>query len=251
MAASDLVHAEGVYVSLGGMPILRDVHVDVAGGEAVALLGGNGSGKSTLIRTLMGLIPHQRGTVELFGEPLTGFHDWSRVGYVPQLSTVSVAGATVREIASLGRLSHRRPFQWLSAADRMARDHALEQVGLADRAKWPFSALSGGQKQRVLIARALAAKPELLVMDEPLAGVDLHSQEGLAELLRGFRDSGLGLLVVLHERGAMADVLDRAVTLCDGRVVVDDDHPAASDCEAVQPDLSVSGLADPIAGAAS
>ena len=251
MAAANLVHAEGVYVSLGGLPILRDVHVDVAAGEAVALIGGNGSGKSTLIRAVMGLVPHQEGVVELFGERLPGFHDWQRVGYVPQLSTVNVAGATVREIASAGRLAHRRPFQWLSAADRAARDHALEQVGLGDRAKWPFSALSGGQKQRVLIARALAAKPDLLVMDEPLAGVDLHSQAGLAELLRGFRDSGLGLLVVLHERGAMGDVLDRTVTLCDGRVVTGENHLVDTEHDHPAPEPSLLGLSDPIAGAAS
>ena len=250
MNAADPLHAHGLYVSLDGMPILRDVSVDVAAGEAVALLGGNGSGKSTLIRTLMGLTPYQKGSVELFGEHLPGFDDWARIGYVPQHSSVAVANATVREVASSGRLAHRRPFQWLGKADREARDHALDLVGLSDRAGWPFASLSGGQKQRVLIARALASEPELLVMDEPLAGVDLHSQEGLADLLDRLGDQGLALLVVLHELGPMRSVLHRSVTLCDGRVV-DDEHPSAHECAPGEQPGSPIGLTDPLSGVLS
>lgn len=250
MTASELIAAEGLYVSIGGMPILRDVSVHVTQGEVVALIGGNGSGKSTLIRTLLGLLPFQEGSVKLFGQPIADFHEWKRVGYVPQRSTINVANATVREIAASGRLAHRRPFEWLGKADRTALDHALEQVGLSDRARWPFTALSGGQKQRVLIARALASEPELLVMDEPMAGVDLHSQQGLADLLAGFRDSGLGLLVVLHERGPMEPVINRAVTMCDGRVV-SEDHPTAADCLPAPDDHSPVGLSDPLTGVVS
>ncbi len=252
MGVPDPLHARGLYVSLGGLPILRDVGVSVAEGEAVALLGGNGSGKSTLIRTVMGLVPHQEGTVELFGHPLDDFHDWQRIGYVPQHSAVAVANATVREIVASGRLAHRGPFQWLRRADHAAIDHALDLVGLAGRSGWPFSTLSGGQKQRALIARALASQPELLVMDEPLAGVDLHSQGGLAELLSRLADDGLALLVVLHELGPMESVLHRSVTLCDGRVV-DPEHPGAHECwqPVDESGASLVGLADPIPGAAS
>ena len=248
MTAADPLRAEGLYVSLGGMPILRDVSLSVAAGEAVALLGGNGSGKSTLVRTLLGLVPHQVGSVELFGTPLEGFRDWSRLGYVPQHSAVAVANATVREIAASGRLAHRRAFQWLGRQDKLALERALTLVGLDDRAGWPFSALSGGQQQRVLIARALATNPELLIMDEPLAGVDLHSQAGLAELLARLGDEGLALLVVLHELGPMESVLHRSVTLCDGRVV-DAERPGAHECGPPRTPRSVVGLADPIAGA--
>ena len=249
MAATDQLSAEHVYVSIGGMPILRDVSVRVRAGEAVALLGGNGSGKSTLVRTLLGILPHQEGTVRLFGDEVPGFDQWWRVGYVPQHSAITVPNATVREIASTGRLAHRKPFQWLRRADRDIVTHSLEQVDLATRADWPFKSLSGGQKQRVLIARALASDPDLLIMDEPFAGVDLHSQAGLARLLGRLRDEGLGLLVVLHERGPMADILNRAVTLCDGRIV-DHEPPAGGGCvddhaEATPDSL---GLADPIAG---
>ncbi len=242
-----LLEAQGLYVSLGGLPILRDVSLSVHAGEAVAILGGNGSGKSTTIRAALGLIPFQQGFVKLFGTDLAQFHAWDRVGYVPQHSTLNVSNATVREIVSSGRLSHHRMFQFLNREDRVQVDHALELVGLADRAKWPFNNLSGGQKQRVLIARALSSEPQLLIMDEPMAGVDLHSQDGLAELLGALRSNGLGLAAVLHEQGPMAHVLDRWVTLCDGRIVTGDTQ-GATDCLPFTADSSVLGLRHPISG---
>lgn len=242
-----LLAARELYVSLGGLPILRDVGLQVHAGEAVAILGGNGSGKSTTLRTVLGLIPFQQGSVKLFGTDLAQFHAWDRVGYVPQHSSLNVSNATVREIVSSGRLSHHRIFQWPSQKDRAQISKALELVGLADRARWPFRDLSGGQKQRALIARALASEPELLIMDEPLAGVDLHSQGGLAQLLGELRNDGLGLAVVLHEQGPMADVLDRWVTLCDGRIVTVDPQ-GATDCAPDGPEPSSLGLLDPLAG---
>ncbi|QNP56976.1 ATP-binding cassette domain-containing protein [Tessaracoccus defluvii] len=83
MTAPELISADGVYVSIGGMPVLRDVSLQVSEGEAVALIGGNGSGKSTLVRTLLGILPHQEGTISLFGQEVPGFKDWSKIGYVP------------------------------------------------------------------------------------------------------------------------------------------------------------------------
>lgn len=242
MSAGDLlVEARNLYVSYGGIPVLRDVSLQVAPGEAVGLHGGNGSGKSTLIRSVVGLIPHVSGELRLFGQPAEQFHDWKRIGYVPQHSAINVPNATVREVASSGRLPHHAPFGWPNRADRRAIDEALESVGLSDRADWPFAALSGGQKQRTLIARALATKPDLFVMDEPMAGVDLHSQEGLGHLLGDLVHGGAGLLVVLHEIGAVA--LDRNVTLCDGRVT--DVHHDANPAHATpEPEQSVFGLQD-------
>lgn len=243
-----LLDARGLYVSLDGLPILRNVGLQVHAGEAVAILGGNGSGKSTTLRTVLGLTPFQQGSVHLFGTELAQFRDWERVGYVPQHSSLNVSNATVREIVSSGRLSHHKIFQWLNRDDRNHVTRALEQVGLADRARWPFRDLSGGQKQRALIARALTSEPDLLVMDEPLAGVDLHSQEGLAHLLGELRSHGLGLAVVLHAQGAMADVLDRWVTLCDGRIVTSEPH-GDTNCPPDAPGPTSVGLLDPLSGA--
>lgn len=221
MAVPDtrLLTAEGLYVSLGGLPVLRDVGITVDAGQVVAVVGGNGSGKSTLLRTLTGLLPFQQGSVDVFGTPLRDFHDWKHIGYVPQHSTLNIAQATVREVVNTGRLPHLAPFQPMRRRDRAAVDDALEQVELIDRAVWPYHQLSGGQKQRTLIARALATGGELLVMDEPFAGVDLHSQTSVAHILGELRARGLGILVVLHELGAMEPLIDDMVTLCDGRVV--------------------------------
>lgn len=150
----------------------------------MALLGANGSGKSTAVRSVIGQVPLTGGTVELFGTPLRRFRTWSRVGYVPQRTTAAGGvPATIREVVSSGRLS-RTKLGLPGRADRAAVDRAIELVGLSDRAKDSVNALSGGQHQRVLIARALASEPEVLIMDEPMAGVDLASQEILASTLR-------------------------------------------------------------------
>ena len=214
-----LVTAEGLYVLLGGLPILCDVSIQIRSGEAVAILGPNGSGKTTLLRALLRLTPFQEGDIKLFGTPIHAFRQWHRVGYVPQHATLHVQNATVKEVVASGRLAHHRPFGFFKRADRTIVAESLERVGLTDRTHRPFAPLSGGQKQRILIARALAAEPDLLLMDEPLAGVDVDSQAGLAELLGSLRDSGVGMGLVLHEIEAMASVLDRHVRLSDGRVV--------------------------------
>jgi zinc transport system ATP-binding protein len=213
--------ADDVSVELGGLPVLRGVGLTVRPGETVTLLGGNGSGKSTLVRALLGLTPHQRGAVRLFGTPLGRFADWKRIGYVPQRSTAALSNALVREVVAAGRLAHRPPFAPPRRADRQATVAALSAVGMADRAGEELRRLSGGQQQRVLIARALATQPDLLVLDEPNAGVDLEHQQVLADVIARLVGEGVAVLVVLHEVGALAPLIDRAVVLRDGRVVHD------------------------------
>src|SRR5450759_5933879 len=105
-------------VTLGGVPILRDVSMVVEQREVVALLGGNGSGKTTLVKALLGLVPHEHGQIDLFGTPLAQFRDWSRIGYVPQRASVSMHSTTVRELVSSGTLSTRRPFSRISRTGR-------------------------------------------------------------------------------------------------------------------------------------
>ena len=206
-------------VSLGGIPILRDVSLTVAPGEIVALMGGNGSGKSTLIRASLGLVDHQRGDVRLFGTPLPRFRGWSRVGYVPQRADVALHATAVGEVVASGRLSRRRPFVPASKADRAATAEALERVGLTHKRSEPFVHLSGGQQQRVLIARALAGQPDLIVLDEPFVGVDLTTQATLAALFGRLRDEGRSVLVVLHEVGPLEHLIDRTIALREGRLV--------------------------------
>ncbi|MBT2368244.1 metal ABC transporter ATP-binding protein [Streptomyces sp. ISL-10] len=222
-----VVSVSGARATLGTRTVLRGVDLTVGHGEVVALLGANGSGKSTMVRSVIGQVPLTDGSIELFGTPLRRFRQWARIGYVPQRTTAaSGVPATVREVVSAGRLSRTR-FRFSSRADRAAVERAIEVVGLADRMKDSVTALSGGQHQRVLIARALASEPELLIMDEPMAGVDLASQDILASTLRRQVADGTSVLLVLHELGPLEPLIDRAVVLRDGCVVHDGPPPQA------------------------
>ncbi|MEU9412463.1 metal ABC transporter ATP-binding protein [Streptomyces sp. NPDC048281] len=227
MSGEPVIALRGVSAELGSRPVLRGIDLTVHRGEVVALLGANGSGKSTAIRTIVGQVPASGGEISLFGTPRRTFRDWSRIGYVPQRTTAAGGvPATVTEVVSAGRLSRTR-FGVFRKADHAAVRHALGLVGMADRARDSVEALSGGQHQRVLIARALVAEPELLIMDEPMAGVDLASQEILAATLREQVAQGTTVLLVLHELGPLEPLIDRAVVLRDGCVLHDGPPPRA------------------------
>lgn len=202
--------------------VVTGVDLDISSGETVALLGANGSGKSTLVKGLLGICDHLGGQVELFGTPLARFTQRSLVGYVPQRHTLSASmRATVSEIVAIGRLPHQGWTARTTAADRRIIAEAIDVVGLADFARHDVSTLSGGQQRRVLIARALAAQPQVLIMDEPTAGVDLANQQLLVDVIGRLVDGGTTLLVVTHEIAALRPVLQRAVTLRAGVVAAD------------------------------
>ncbi|WP_307844506.1 metal ABC transporter ATP-binding protein [Actinotalea solisilvae] len=221
------VRASGVHVTLGGAPIIQHVDLTVRDGEVVALLGANGSGKSTLVRALVGVVPADRGSVELLGAPLGRGVPWDRVGYVPQrVSAASGVPATAAEVVESGTL-HARRLRPPRDAHRRVHE-ALEQVGLGAQAHHPVRQLSGGQQQRVLIARALVRRPDLLLLDEPVAGVDVPSQRAFADALASLAAAGTTVLVVLHELGALAPLVRRAVVLRHGSVVHDGAPPPAA-----------------------
>ena len=211
----------------GGPPVLRNVTLVVEQGEFVAVAGPNGGGKTTLLRIVLGLERPQRGTARLFGEPAAGLRGRSRIGYLAQRAQLGIESpVTVREVVAAGRVPRGRLVGPLRAEDRAQVELAVERVGLADRASAPLSTLSGGQQQRAFIAKALAGEPELLVLDEPTAGVDVDAQESLASLLEELhRDLRVTILFVSHEFGAVERFVDRLV-LVRGGIVFDGD-PAA------------------------
>jgi zinc transport system ATP-binding protein len=217
-----LVRAEGISFAYGRTAVLEDVDLTVRAGEFVALVGPNGSGKSTLLKVLLGSLVPSSGSVSLLGGPPSRVTDRGRIGYVPQRPVLeSEVPATVEEIVAAGRLVRRGWWRPLDRNDRDVVRHALTSVGLADLADRPLNELSGGQQQRAFIARAFASEPDLLLLDEPIAGIDAESQ-------RRFRDSlthlieqhGAGVLLVSHELSAVAPELDRVVVL-KRRVVFD------------------------------
>ena len=212
---ASLVQAEHIAFSYGRTSVLHDVSIDVRPGEFVALVGPNGSGKSTLLKVLLGSLPSHEGSVRLFGEDPHTLRDRGRLGYVPQRPSLSSAvPATVAEIVAAGRLSRRGWWRPLSAADRTAVAHALESVDLSELADRPINQLSGGQQQRAFIARAFASEPSLLILDEPIAGVDARSQRRFRDaLVHLIAEHGSGVLLVSHELSAVAPDLDRVIVL--------------------------------------
>jgi len=224
-----VIAARDLAVDLGGSRILRDISLEVHRGEFVALLGANGSGKSTLVRTLIGVLPPAAGTVHLLGADITrrAGVPWQRIGYVPQRSTATAGvPATVVEVVRSGLLAAGRLRPPRDADARVRR--ALERVDLADRGHRAVAELSGGQQQRVLIARALARDPEVLLLDEPLAGVDAANQASFARTMAGLREDGVTVLVVLHETGPLAPLITRALVLRHGSIVHDGEPPPAA-----------------------
>jgi zinc transport system ATP-binding protein len=231
--STPVIRMRGVSVGYGDAPVVHEADLTVQPGELAVLLGENGSGKSTLVKALLGLVPQVEGVVELFGEPASAA-ERRRIGYVPQRTTVAGGvPTTVREVVASGRVAGRRWFTPTRADDRAAVAAALDAVRLADRADDPLATLSGGQQRRALIARALAGGPELLVMDEPTAGVDAANVELLAEAVADWKQQGLTLLVVAHGTGPLRPLVDRAVVMRRGRVAYEgpmlDDLPADHD----------------------
>jgi zinc transport system ATP-binding protein len=194
-------------------PVLRDVTLDVKKGEFVAIAGPNGGGKTTLVRLIVGLEQPTGGRIERHVD---------RIGYLAQRSQAGLdAPVTVRELVSSGRASKARLLGPLNNADRTTVREAIERVGLTPHADRSLSTLSGGQQQRAFIAKALAAEPQLLVLDEPTTGVDVEAQEAIAALLGRLReDFGMTILYVSHEFGAVEHFVERLV-LVHGRIVFD------------------------------
>ncbi len=206
----------------GGPPVLRDVSIAVEQGEFVAVAGPNGGGKTTLLRVLLGLEQPQAGTASLFGEPAGRLRQRYRIGYLAQRSQLGIESpVTVEEVVSAGRVARRGPIGGLRPHDRALVESSIERVGLAERAREPIATLSGGQQQRAFIAKALAGEPDLLVLDEPTAGVDVDAQESLAALLAELHDElDTSILFVSHEFGAVEQFVERLV-LVRGGIVFD------------------------------
>jgi zinc transport system ATP-binding protein len=181
-------------------------------GEFWAVVGPNGSGKTTLLKAALGLLRPRSGEVALFGESPERFRDWQRVGYLPQYVAAGMSRfpATAREVVGLGRLAGKRFPRWLGAADHAAVADTLARLGASDLATRRLGELSGGQRQRVLLARALANRADLLLLDEPTVALDPDGRNAFYELLTELnRRDGVTVVLVTHDSATAGRYADR------------------------------------------
>ncbi len=220
---SALLEVAGVSFGYGRRSVFRDVSFAVNPGELVALCGPNGAGKSTLLRLMLGLHAPSAGTVALAGTPVTALSRREiarRAALLPQDVPVDVP-LTVREAVALGRLPHLARFQPESEADIAAVDRALAATDATSFAQRPVDELSGGERHRVHLARALAQEAPLLLLDEPIAGLDLAHQLQALDLLRATVADGRAAVVALHDLSLAARSCHRMLLLADGGLRAD------------------------------
>lgn len=211
-----LLTLDDVAVGYGRRVVLSGLDVKVQRGSFTGLLGANGSGKSTLIKSIIGVIPPLAGTIHFTSrnekEPV--------IGYVPQREALdAIFLFSSREVVLMGCCGRAGPGRSYGREDRDWAQQCLESAGAGDLSGRRFSELSGGQKQRVLIARALAAKPDLLILDEPTAGIDAAAARAIMDLLaRIHREQKLTILMVNHDLAAMRKYIQHVLWLHEGRL---------------------------------
>jgi manganese/iron transport system ATP-binding protein len=209
---SPAIEIEHLTVSYGQIAALLDISVAIDAGQLVGIIGPNGSGKSTLVKAILGFLRPDFGRVRIFGQPLE--RAAGRVAYVPQRGAVDWDfPVTVREVALMGRYGRIPWWREPSADDFRAADEALETVRMADYRDRRIGQLSGGQQQRVFMARAMAQGAEILLLDEPFAGVDAATERAILEVLTRMRAAGRTLVVVHHDLATAAEYFDNLLLI--------------------------------------
>ena len=194
-----------------GTPVLENIQLDIAAGDFVGIVGPNGGGKSTLLKQMLGLLQPDSGSIQVFDQ--VPQRSVERIGYVPQYANFAKDfPITVWETVLLGRLTPRRWFGGHSQKDKQLAEQALRETEIWELRERPIGALSGGQLQRVLIARALASQPDILLLDEPTASVDVRAEKNIFELLRHLNQR-MTIVVVSHDVGFISDYVNRVACL--------------------------------------
>jgi zinc/manganese transport system ATP-binding protein len=225
VAADELLRLDGVTVRLGGREVLHDVSFTIQPGEFTGLIGPNGAGKTTILRVILGLLPPSAGTVTVAGAPIGGHRHrrgQSVIGYVPQKLLIEPdMPLRVRDVVALGIDGNRLGVPFPSRARRELVDQTLRSVGADGYADARVGELSGGEQQRVMIAHALISKPRLLLLDEPLANLDIRSAQGIVAVLAKLaREQQIAVLISAHDMNPLAPVMDRIVYVAAGRAAV-------------------------------
>lgn len=211
-----LLRFDDVTLGYEQVPVLQHLSFHICRGELLGIVGPNGSGKTTILRAILGLLRPRGGVIERVGSPV--------IGYVPQRERIdTIMPVTAMEVALMGRAARVGPLSRVGPSHCRAANNALKLVDVAGLAGRLFRDLSGGQQQRVLIARALAAEPDLLVLDEPTNGMDLASEHAIVQLLiRLNRTSGLTVLLVTHDLPIVLNAASTILLIDRGRTLYGD-----------------------------
>ena len=211
-----ILDVNNVSVSRSGKMILRDIDLRLSKGEFVGLVGPNGSGKSTLLLSILGVLKLHSGAVRIFGEPPMSRRLHGRIGWVSQAASNLPRDIkiTVRELVQLGTVNAKNMLELVDRKRRQQVNKAIQMVDLEDVKNTDIGRLSGGQRQRAVIARALASEAELIILDEPLVGIDRESRNSLLKLLDGLcHDEGKTILMVSHDLAAIRQTAHRMIFL--------------------------------------
>jgi ABC-type Mn2+/Zn2+ transport system ATPase subunit len=210
--APPALEVRGLTVSYGAQPVLEQVAFALAPGQLVGIIGPNGAGKTTMLKAILGLVPAVSGSVAASGEPVG--RRGGRVAYVPQRDAINWRfPASVADVVLMGRYGRLGWLKRPGAADRAIARRCLEQVGMDAFAARPIAALSGGQQQRVFLARALAQEPEVLLLDEPISGVDAPTQDTILKILDQLAAEGKTLLLTTHDLRCNMEYFDALLAL--------------------------------------
>jgi zinc transport system ATP-binding protein len=214
--SSAAIEIDDLWVSIYGRDVLKEVSISLERGAFLGIVGPNGGGKTTLLRVMLGFVRPSRGSVRILGrEPRETLRSGWKVGYLPQGFHQDVNfPASALDVVMMGRYGRLGLFRRVGEKDREAAYHALELVGMKEAAPRSFGRLSGGEQQRVSIARALAGKPELLILDEPSTGVDMVAQEDFYELLKDLQERlELTIVMVSHDVGVISTMVSEVACL--------------------------------------
>ncbi len=203
--------------------VLKNISLSLSKGEIVSIIGPNGSGKSTLLKLIAGIVKPQTGTIYINKQPI---HSITRrnlalvLGYLPQ-NTESDFDYSAKEVVGLGRFPHLKGIGFLSRNDHEVVTRCLEATDILHLRDRTLSTLSGGEKKRVLLASVLAQEPEILLLDEPTASLDIHHQIRFYSLLRRLATEGLGIMVVTHDINLASVFSSRLLVLNKGRIIME------------------------------
>lgn len=216
LAMNKVVEINNVSFAYNNKPLISNITFSINKGDYLGIIGANGSGKSTLVKLMLRILSPTGGEIRMFGVNINNFKRWNKVGYISQKATSFNLGfpASVEEVVGANLFSRIGLFKSMKKEHRDLVYSALEKVGMQDKGKEMIGSLSGGQQQRVFIARVLVSDPELLILDEPTAGIDIKSEEAVYCLLSDLNEElGLTVVMVSHDIGAMTIHASRFVCL--------------------------------------